>query len=95
MSLSGNRFLTRRRALIAGAAAVGASAVGLRACGRSEAPVDEQGRVRLRFALDWRAQADHGGFYQALASGAYEKRGLNVQIVQGGPAVNVPQLLAS
>ena len=95
MSLSGNRFLTRRRALIAGAAAVGASAVGLRACGRSEVPVDEQGRVRLRFALDWRAQADHGGFYQALASGAYEKRGLNVQIVQGGPAVNVPQLLAS
>ena len=95
MSLSGNRFLTRRRALVAGAAAIGAGAMGLRACGRSEAPVDDQGRVRLRFALDWRAQADHGGFYQALASGAYEKRGLNVQIVQGGPAANVPQLLAA
>lgn len=67
----------------------------LSACGRSEAPVDEQGRVRLRFATDWRAQAEHGGFYQALASGAYERRGLNVQIVQGGPGVNVPQLLAS
>jgi NitT/TauT family transport system substrate-binding protein len=49
----------------------------------------------MRFATDWRAQAEHGGFYQALASGAYEKRGLNVQIVQGGPGVNVPQLLAS
>ena len=51
--------------------------------------------MRLRFATDWRAQAEHGGFYQALASGAYEKRGLNVQIIQGGPGVNVPQLLAA
>ncbi len=90
----GNRLLTRRRALVAGGA-VAFGAAGLAACGRSEAPVDEQGRVRLRFATDWRAQAEHGGFYQALASGAYEKRGLNVQIVQGGPGVNVPQLLAS
>ena len=57
--------------------------------------MDDDGRVRLRFATDWRAQAEHGGFYQALASGAYEKRGLNVQIIQGGPSVNVPQLLAS
>jgi len=51
--------------------------------------------VTIRFATDWRAQAEHGGFYQALASGEYAKRGLNVQIVQGGPGVNVPQLLAS
>lgn len=94
MNLHGNRLLTRRGALLAGtAAALGAA--GLSACGRSEAPVDEAGRIRLRFATDWRAQAEHGGFYQALASGAYEKRGLNVQIVQGGPGVNVPQLLAS
>jgi NitT/TauT family transport system substrate-binding protein len=92
----GNRLLTRRRALLAGGAAVvGGAALGLRACDRAEAPVDEQGRVRLRFATDWRAQAEQGGFYQALATGAYEKRGLNVQIVQGGPGVNVPQLLAS
>jgi NitT/TauT family transport system substrate-binding protein len=51
--------------------------------------------VTIRFATDWRAQAEHGGFYQALASGEYARRGLNVQIVQGGPNVNVPQLLAS
>ena len=51
--------------------------------------------VTIRFATDWRAQAEHGGFYQALASGEYARRGLNVQIVQGGPGVNVPQLLAS
>ncbi|MFT4954514.1 MAG: NitT/TauT family transport system substrate-binding protein [Brevundimonas sp.] len=82
-----------RRAVIG--AGLAASALGLSACGRSEAPVDEQGRVRLRFATDWRAQAEHGGFYQALASGAYASRNLNVQIIQGGPGVNVPQLLAS
>ncbi len=51
--------------------------------------------VKIRFATDWRAQAEHGGFYQAVATGEYAKRGLDVQIVQGGPGVNVPQLLAS
>ncbi|WP_374471371.1 ABC transporter substrate-binding protein [Phenylobacterium sp.] len=52
-------------------------------------------RTLIRFATDWRAQAEQGGFYQALASGEYARRGLDVQIVQGGPGVNVPQLLAS
>ena len=95
MTLRGNRrFSTDRRAVLAGAGAL-AAASALVACTRSEAPVDEEGRVRLRFATDWRAQAEHGGFYQALASGAYAKRGLNVEILQGGPGVNVPQLLAS
>jgi len=51
--------------------------------------------VAIRFATDWRAQAEQGGFYQALASGEYARRGLDVKIVQGGPGVNVPQLLAS
>jgi len=51
--------------------------------------------TKIRFATDWRAQAEHGGFYQALARGEYRKRGLDVEIVQGGPGVNVPQLLAS
>ncbi len=49
----------------------------------------------IRFATDWHAQAEHGGFYEALAEGEYKRRGLDVTIVQGGPAVNVPQLLAS
>jgi NitT/TauT family transport system substrate-binding protein len=86
--------LLHRRALIAGAGALATTAA-LASCQRAEAPVDEDGRVRLRFATDWRAQAEHGGFYQALASGAYTRRGLNVQIIQGGPGVNVPQLLAA
>src|ERR1700744_929499 len=48
----------------------------------------------IRFVTDWKAQAEHGGFYQALAQGLYANRGLDVKIVQGGPDVNVPQLLA-
>jgi len=48
----------------------------------------------VTFVTDWKAQAEHGGFYEALAEGLYAKRGLNVKIVQGGPSVNVPQLLA-
>ena len=95
MSRRGNRPQSPdRRALLAGAGAVAATAM-LSGCQGAEAPVDEEGRVRLRFATDWRAQAEHGGFYQALASGAYARRGLNVQIVQGGPGVDVPQLLAT
>lgn len=49
----------------------------------------------VRFATDWRAEAEHGGFYEALANGEYAKRGLDVKLIQGGPGVNVPQLLAS
>ena len=50
--------------------------------------------VPVNFVTDWKAQAEHGGFYQALAEGLYARRGLDVKIVQGGPEVNVPQLLA-
>lgn len=42
----------------------------------------------IKFATNWKAQAEHGGFYQALADGLYEDRGLDVQILQGGPMVN-------
>jgi NitT/TauT family transport system substrate-binding protein len=56
---------------------------------------EPEGRTRIRFATDWKAQAEQGGFYQALATGEYQKRGLDVEILQGGPGVNVPQLLAA
>jgi NitT/TauT family transport system substrate-binding protein len=62
---------------------------------RKEAAASQGGLTVIRFATDWRAEAEHGGFYEALAEGEYKKRGLDVQIVQGGPSVNVPQLLAS
>jgi NitT/TauT family transport system substrate-binding protein len=61
----------------------------------AEAPAPGEKLTRITFATDWRAQAEQGGFYQAKATGEYEKRGLDVTIMQGGPAVNVPQLLAA
>ena len=47
------------------------------------------------FATDWLAQAEHGGFYQALAEGTYRKHNLDVTIRMGGPQVNGLQLLAA
>ncbi len=42
----------------------------------------------VRFGTNWVAEAEHGGFYQALADGTYRKYGLDVTIVPGGPQVN-------
>ena len=39
----------------------------------------------ITFATNWLAEAEHGGFYQALADGTYEQFGLDVTILQGGP----------
>jgi NitT/TauT family transport system substrate-binding protein len=47
----------------------------------------------VTFGLDWKAQAEHGGFYQAVATGLYARHGLDVVIRQGGPMVNQTQLL--
>jgi NitT/TauT family transport system substrate-binding protein len=62
-------------------------------CGNS-APADKNARTRIVFVTDWKAQAEHGGFYEALAEGLYAKHGLSVVIREGGAAVNVGQLLA-
>jgi NitT/TauT family transport system substrate-binding protein len=50
---------------------------------------------KIVFATDWLAQAEHGGFYQAVAEGLYKKHGLDVTIRMGGPQVNGLQLLAA
>jgi NitT/TauT family transport system substrate-binding protein len=71
------------------------AALALAACSPSKPPQPAASLTPIRFATDWRAQAEQGGFYQALATGEYSKRGLDVTIVQGGPGVNVPQLVAT
>jgi NitT/TauT family transport system substrate-binding protein len=43
---------------------------------------------KVRFGTNWVAEAEHGGFYEALADGTYKKYGLDVTIVPGGPNVN-------
>jgi NitT/TauT family transport system substrate-binding protein len=50
---------------------------------------------QVTFGTNWKAQAEHGGFYQAVATGIYEKHGLDVTIRPGGPQVNHAQLLAA
>ena len=57
--------------------------------------VHAQAPQRVVFATDWLAQAEHGGFYQAVAEGTYAKYGLDVQMRMGGPQVNGLQLLAA
>jgi NitT/TauT family transport system substrate-binding protein len=79
------RLLTTRRSLIAGAAA-------LAVLPRS-APAQKPDRVV--FGTNWRAQAEHGGFYHAVAAGIYGRHGLEVTIRQGGPQINSAQLLAA
>ncbi|UTD29394.1 ABC transporter substrate-binding protein [Bradyrhizobium sp. WD16] len=48
---------------------------------------------KITFLTSWFAQAEHGGFYQAKATGLYDKAGLDVTIKMGGPQVNGVQLL--
>lgn len=54
-----------------------------------------QAQQPFTFLTNWFAQAEHGGFYQALASDLYRKEGLDVRIRMGGPQVNGLQLLAA
>jgi NitT/TauT family transport system substrate-binding protein len=50
---------------------------------------------KVTFLTSWYAQAEHGGYYQAVATGIYKKYGLDVTVKMGGPQVNVMQLLAA
>lgn len=54
-----------------------------------------QAQDKVTFGTNWLAQAEHGGYYQAVADGTYKKYGLDVTIRQGGPqAANRSLLLA-
>lgn len=48
---------------------------------------------KLSIQTDWRAQAEHGGYYQAIAAGLYRKAGIECDVRQGGPSLNISQLL--
>jgi NitT/TauT family transport system substrate-binding protein len=78
-------FSLRRRAFVASSALAMAGAARAQGkAGRGE---------RAVFATNWKAQAAHGGFYQALVDGTYATYGLDVEIRQGGPQVNNRPLL--
>jgi NitT/TauT family transport system substrate-binding protein len=50
---------------------------------------------KVTLGTDWKAEAEHGGYYQALATGLYKKHGIDIEIRQGGPQVNQSELLAA
>ena len=50
---------------------------------------------KVTLGTDWKAEAEHGGYYQAIATGIYAKYGIEVSLRQGGPQVNHAQLLAA
>lgn len=50
---------------------------------------------KVTVLTSWYAQAEHGGYYQAIATGLYRKHGLDVTVKMGGPQVNVVQLIAA
>src|SRR6185295_10305067 len=69
-------FLTR--ALTAGLVALAAALM----------PARAETLDKVSFGTNWVAEAEHGGFFQAVADGTYKKYGLDVTIVSGGPNVN-------
>jgi NitT/TauT family transport system substrate-binding protein len=50
---------------------------------------------KVTFGTDWKAEAEHGGYYQAIAAGIYAKHGIAVTLRPGGPQVNHAMLLAA
>ena len=57
------------------------------------ARVSAQTLDKVSYQTNWRAQAEHGGFYLAVANGIYKKYGIDVRHPQGGPQQNPSQLL--
>ena len=70
--MSGLSFFNRSIAVVAALLAAGSVAHAL---------------DKVTMGTGWLAEAEHGGFYQALADGTYKKMGLDVTIVMGGPQV--------
>jgi NitT/TauT family transport system substrate-binding protein len=50
---------------------------------------------KVTFGTNWLAEAEHGGYYQAVVDGTYAKYGLDVTILPGGPQANNRLLLAT
>jgi NitT/TauT family transport system substrate-binding protein len=69
----------------------------LAACGdpSSEEPAAEPGLARVRLALNWFPEAEHGGFYAAQVHGYFRAEGLEVEILGGGPEAPVIQRVAT
>ncbi len=54
-----------------------------------------QAQEAFTYITNWYAQAEHGGYYQAVATGIYKRLGLDVTVRMGGPQVNTYQIMAA
>lgn len=80
------KFRFERRALLGGTIASALVPV-------AGARVSAQVLDRVSFQTNWRAQAEHGGYYQAVAAGIYRRHGIDCELRMGGPQQNPAQLL--
>jgi NitT/TauT family transport system substrate-binding protein len=90
--LSGWTMMNRKRTMALGLAA---AALAFPGCARraAETPPAATRPFRITVQLDWVAEPEHGGLYQALAKGYFREAGLDVVLVQGGPnAFLMPKL---
>ena len=86
--------MTRCRFTVSRRAALGLLGAGAPLLAEAPARAQTPPRLdRVSFVTNWRAQAEHGGFYQAQAAGLYRNAGLEVELRSGGPQVNPAQLL--
>lgn len=82
------RFRLSRRAALGLAGAAGSVLVQLPGRSASAQMLD-----KVSYQTSWRAQAEHGGFYQAVAAGLYKKHGIDCDLRMGGPQISLSQLL--
>jgi NitT/TauT family transport system substrate-binding protein len=76
---------------LAGLVLSAALAAAFGGCSKPATPADGSAPAaalpKVRFKTDWYSQAEHGGFYQAVAKGFYKDAGIDVDIIPGGPGV--------
>ncbi len=58
-------------------------------CARKEAAAPKSALRKVALQTDWFPQAEHGGFYQAVAKGFYREAGLDVTLLPGGPGAGI------
>ena len=77
-----------------GSSALVGSASLLLGCRTESSELTANGLTRVRLALNWFPEPEHGGFYAAALAGDFAAEGLSVEIVPGGPGTKViPQLV--
>jgi NitT/TauT family transport system substrate-binding protein len=81
------RYRIERRALL-----TGGTALTLAVVTGARVPL-AQTLDKVSFQTNWRAQAEHGGYYQGVAAGIYRRHGIDCEIRMGGPQQNPAQLL--